>query len=257
MRLIDNTKKFDGLATEYSKGRPAYAKKFIDELYEKYGFSKESIVADVGAGTGKFAKQILDKGSFVYCVEPNVDMRTKAVGELKAYKNVECIDGDAANTCLNDNSVDFVTVAQAFHWFEVESFKRECKRILKPGGKVFLVWNSRDTNFEIVCKNAEIYNRYCPGFKGFSNGIQENDARIEEFFDGKYEKVKYDNPLYFTKEIFISRCLSSSYSLKCGEDKYNEYVGELEKLFDVYEVNGTVCMPNSTIVYFGRVDLIK
>lgn len=247
---MNNTKKFDGLATEYQKGRPAYAKAFIKDLYEKYGFSDKLVIADIGAGTGKFAKQILDEGSFVYCVEPNFDMRSKAMEELKAYKNVECIDGEASNTSLGNKSIDFITVAQAFHWFEIEPFKKECERILKPNGKVFLIWNSRDIEAEIVRKNAEIYKKYCSQFKGFSNGIQENDEKIFWFFNGKYEKIKYDNPLFFTKETFIARCLSSSYSLKCEDEKYNEYIEELGELFDEYEVNGIICIPNNTIVYF-------
>lgn len=65
---MDNTKKFDGIANEYTQSRPSYAAEFIECLFGKYGFSASSVVADIGSGTGKFAKQLIDKGSNVLFV---------------------------------------------------------------------------------------------------------------------------------------------------------------------------------------------
>ena len=79
---MDSTKNFSGLANTYTAGRPAYAVGFIHSLYTDHGFSPQSVIADIGAGTGKFTKQLLDRGSTVYCVEPNDDMRETAAGEL-------------------------------------------------------------------------------------------------------------------------------------------------------------------------------
>ena len=79
---MDNTQKFSGLANDYTIGRSAYSNAFIESLYSRYGFSERSVIADIGSGTGKFAKQLLDKGSFVHCIEPNEDMRKRAIEEL-------------------------------------------------------------------------------------------------------------------------------------------------------------------------------
>lgn len=87
---MNNTQKFNGLEVVYSAGRPTYAKEFIERLYWAYGFSKRSVIADIGSGTGKFSKQLLDKGSFVYCVEPNRDMRRVAKKELAGYEKMLC-----------------------------------------------------------------------------------------------------------------------------------------------------------------------
>ena len=82
---MDSTKMFDGYANDYTVGRPSYAAELIDCLYNKYGFSKSSIIADIGSGTGKFAKHLLDRGSQVYCVEPNDDMRDLLLDELRLH----------------------------------------------------------------------------------------------------------------------------------------------------------------------------
>lgn len=250
---MNATEKFSGLASVYSAGRPAYAEKFLAELYEKFGFSSDSVIADIGSGTGKFAKQMLERGFYVYCIEPNEDMRSQSITELGEYKNKSIIAGDAENTTLEDNSVDFITSAQAFHWFDTERFKKECKRIIKPDGKVFLIWNMRDMDSEIAQKIQRICEKYCPNFKGFGGGIQRDDERIKSFFDGGYKRIEYDNPLCYDREKFISRSLSSSYSLKPRDANYREYIGELEALFEEYAVSGEVTTPNKTIVYVGSV----
>jgi len=63
---MDGTQKFNGLAGDYMIGRPAYATEFVEYLYTKYGFSAQSIIADIGSGTGKFAKQLLKKGRYFF-----------------------------------------------------------------------------------------------------------------------------------------------------------------------------------------------
>ena len=127
---MDTTKEFSGMALVYTEGRPIYADAFIDDLYAKFGVTTNSIIADIGSGTGKFSKQLIEKGSFVYCVEPNEDMRNQAEFELKKYSNCKCVDGDASNTTLKEKTVNFITTAQAFHWFDAELFKNECRRII-------------------------------------------------------------------------------------------------------------------------------
>lgn len=251
---MDSTKKFSGLASDYTIGRPTYANEFIENLFLQHGFLKESVIADIGSGTGKFAKQLLDRGSCVYCVEPNDDMRKMAINNLGHYDKFRAISGNATETMLVEKSVDFVTTAQAFHWFDVLGFKKECKRILKKDGTVFLIWNMRDMSKEINQCSFEIYSKYCPKFQGFGGGIQKDDARIKQFFDDKYEYMEFDNPLFYDKDKFISRSLSGSYSLREEEENYHNYILELSDLFDLYAKDNVLTMENKTVVYFGKLD---
>ncbi len=248
---MDNTKKFDGIANEYTQSRPSYAAEFIECLLSKYYFSAPSVVADIGSGTGKFAKQLLDKGCNVICVEPNTDMRLVAEKELCEYPNFKSIVGSAENTMLPDSSVDFITTAQAFHWFDTKRFKDECFRIIKPNGKTFLIWNTRNTEALINQKLHSVYSKYCPSFKGFNGGTNPHDDRIKYFFDNNYEYITFDNPLYFDREKFINRSLSGSYSLKKGDSNFDLYIKEIEKIFDEFETDGIVKIENQTVAYVG------
>ena len=250
---MDTTMKFDGRAKDYITGRPSYAEELIDCLYSNYGISESSVIADIGSGTGKFAKHLLERGSEVYCVEPNNAMRCIAESELCGYKSFQSVLGDAENTTLETGLVDFVTTAQAFHWFDVKKFRQECSRIIKNNGKVFLVWNVRDNTDLLNRELYQIYSKYCPDFKGFSGGIEKDDPRIKELFNGQYDYVASDNPLYFDKEKFIARSLSGSYSLKEGDKEYAEYMEALISLFEKHSDNGIVSIANQSVAYIGVV----
>ena len=252
--MSDSTKNFSGRAEDYTTGRPAYAKEFIEYLYGKGGMTEESVIADIGSGTGKFAKQLLEKGSKVFCVEPNDDMRNTAIKELQDFAGFTAVSGTASVTTLPGESVDFATTAQAFHWFDVEEFQKECKRILKSNGMAILIWNMRDMDAELNRECHAIYKTFCPRFKGFGGGIEKDDERIRKFFSDKYERLVFENPLFYDKETFIKRSLSGSYSLKEGEGKYEKYITALEEFFDKHAAEGILTMPNQTVAYIGKLE---
>lgn len=248
---MDTTGKFSGLAKDYTASRPAYSADFIDYLYNQYDFSRISVIADIGSGTGKFSKQLLDKQSEVYCVEPNNDMRLTAAKELCKYTNFHSVVGSAEQTMLKNDFADHITTAQAFHWFDIPKFKQECLRIIKPGGNVFLIWNIRDFNSSINQAWHKVFLQYCPNFHGFGNGIKQDDAKIKTFFDNRYNYIAFNHPLFFSRENFIKRSLSSSYSLKKSDTNYDKYIAALNRLFEMYENNGFVTIPNQTVAYVG------
>lgn len=249
---MDTSKKFDGRAKDYTAGRPGYPAELIDRLYDRYGFSKDSVIAEIGSGTGKFAQLLLERGNEVYCVEPNDDMRAAAEDELRVYAGYHSVKGGAENTTLISCSADFVTSAQAFHWFDTDRFRAECRRILKTGGTGVLVWNIRDMRAPVNRELYDLFKAYCPEFKGFGGGIKKDDERIVRFFCGDYERLSFEMPLFYDKEKFIARCLSGSYSLKQGDERYDEYIRETERIFDNYARGGRLTIENSTVAYIGK-----
>lgn len=251
---MDPTIKFDGYADDYTAGRPGYSTELIDSFYKNFGMSPDSVVADIGSGTGKFAAFLLKRGSDVFAVEPNSDMRRVAEEELSSYPKFHSVNGGAESTTLPDNSVDFITTAQAFHWFDVVKFRSECSRIIRPGGKVFLVWNVRDESDPVNSELKDIYKKYCPNFAGFNGGIVKDDPRIREFFFDKYEHVSFDHPLILDREKFISRSLSGSYSLKEGDKDYDEYMASVLNVFHKYSKDGIVTIGNRSEAYIGCVN---
>lgn len=250
-----NENKFNGMGKIYSKYRPSYLMNFIDYLFTDVGISQSSIIADIGSGTGILTKQLLEKGCKVYVIEPNEDMRFIAETNLNNYPGFTSINGNTENTTIDDNSVDYITVAQAFHWFDREKFKKECQRILKPEGKVILVWNARDNKNELVIENHEVNRKYCPNFKCFSGGMNDkiNEDDFSDFFNGKYETKVFSNNLIFDMDGFIGRNLSSSFALKSNDAQYNNYVNKLKRIYEKYSNAGYITMPNLTRSYVGKV----
>lgn len=251
-----NEDKFNHLAEIYEKYRPSYPEKYVEDIIEKCHLNSESLVADIGAGTGILSRQLLHYNLKVIGVEPNADMR-RILQKLEINKNFKAIEGTAEHTNLEDNSIDFIVVAQAFHWFDKEKFKKECKRILKPNGKVWILWNQLDETKGIVKEQKSVDDKYTNRFQEV-NGIlsaSKKEEQIQGFFkDNLYEKKVVDNPLENDKEKFIGSNLSKSYSLKKDDVNYDNYIEAFGEVFDKYNKNGKVMIPNKTYGYLGNVE---
>ncbi len=248
---MDNTTKFTGKADKYAASRPSYPNKMVKSFYDCFNFNTSSVVADIGSGTGILTKELLAEGYFVYAVEPNENMRHFAEKDLSSFKNFISVNATAESTTLSDSSVDFITVAQAFHWFDTEKFKAECKRILKQNGKIFLIWNNRDSNSPINKDLFDINKQFCKAFTGFSGGTHNNDDKIKLFFDNCYQIEYFENPIFYDKESFVNRALSSSYALSPLDNNYSDYVKALNDLFDKYAQNELVKVTNNTKMYYN------
>lgn len=251
---MNNTKRFDGKGELYAKARPEYASGLFNYIKNELKIKEGSIFADIGSGTGIFSEQLLSCGYKVFGVEPNDDMRIKAEEKLASKMAFVSVKGTDCNTGLPDESVDCITAAQAFHWFDADGFKSECKRILKPNGRIFLVYNSRDTQADCTQALYEVRKKYCTEFKGFSGGI--SDEKCKAFFDGNCEIIRYDNAVTYDKTSYINRVLSSSYSLREGDEKYKEYLADAENIFDTFSKDGKLTVPTYTVAYVGKQHLI-
>ncbi|MTL92796.1 class I SAM-dependent methyltransferase, partial [Turicibacter sanguinis] len=104
---------------------------------------------------------------------------------------------------------------------------------------------------EVIMKYHELFQMFCPSFKGFSGGLESR--KICEFFENQYEIKRVANHLVFNKESFINRARSASYSLIEGDEKFEDYMEALEKFFEKYAVDGFLTMPNETVWYVGEV----
>lgn len=250
---MKNTEKFTEKAQTYEQYRPSYPQELMEYLYTQVGFSAGSVIADVGAGTGIFSRLLLQRGSRVLCVEPNAEMRSLAQQQLRQYERAEIINAPAERTQLEARSVDFITVAQAFHWFSPQAFACECRRILRPAGKVVLVWNSRVSTDPLTQALKELLHIWRPEFYGFSGGTDTAKSTRDFFQKGTCIHHSFANDLQLTWEQFLGRQLSSSYALSEKDASYPGFVQALKKLFDLYEKNGTVWMRMVTDSYVGEV----
>ena len=251
---MNSKERFGSKADKYKKFRPTYPKAVIDYLYSIVGFSEESNIADIGSGTGIFSRLLLERGSQVYCVEPNNEMRHIAENDLSKFNNFHTINAAAENTKLEDKSMDFITVATAFHWFDRQAFKAECHRILANNGKVVLIWNLRDVNAEFVNKEHKIRLDYFIGRKSARVNTGEPEDCVNFFANDMYELTTFINSTLVDRETYIGINLSSSYAPSEDDSpRYYEFVSELGKLFDVYSVDGILTYPFLTNCYTGVV----
>lgn len=241
-----NEEKFTGKADIYDKYRPSYPAELIEWLWEN---THAENVADIGAGTGKFTDLLLKKDWRVTAVEPNADM----LGKLRVnLPNIEIVNASAENTGITPNSIDLVTTATAFHWFDEERFKAECKRILTPEGRLAIVFNGKITD-DIVKERDEISRIYC-GYKGHAGkrSHEEGDAFLRSEYFSEVLYTEFDFGVSYDEEGFIKNTLSRSYALRPEDAGYDGYVCELKKLFNEYSEHGTVRLNYKTACYLGR-----
>jgi ubiquinone/menaquinone biosynthesis C-methylase UbiE len=249
-----NTKdKFSTKVNNYSKYRPSYPDKFIEYLIQEVGLNKDSIVADIGAGTGRLTRLLAEKVKTVLAIEPNLNMRQACLEYCRQSTNVIPVDGSAESTTLADSSVDFITVAQAFHWFDKEKSKSEFGRILKPGGKVTLVWNKPpETQFG---KDIDaLYHLLCPDYKGRAGGSELTSDAYQDFFKKRCCDYRvFDNSSESSLANYLGGSLSASYAPSESDANYAKFVAGVTRLFQKYQTNGKLLVNNQTHSYTGLV----
>jgi ubiquinone/menaquinone biosynthesis C-methylase UbiE len=251
---MDSKLLFSNKVDNYVKYRPMYPKEYFDYLVDITGISRFSVIADIGAGTGIFTKQIADKVKKVYAVEPNPEMRSACQIHCGDADNIDYIDGSAENTTLKDNNVDHITAAQSFHWFDPVLTKAEFQRILRPGGKVALVWNIQDAENGMIKENDAICRRYCPAFIGFGGGSSNKKEIYGEFFrNGKFDHRVLENNINNTLDSYIGGSLSASYAPKEGDKNYVPFISSLTELFEKYNTGGRLMIPVNTCSYVGEI----
>jgi len=233
---------FTGKATVYAQARPSYALAALDYIFALLCCNcakPDKIFADIGAGTGKFTSLLAKRAEKAYAIEPNEDMRT----QIKPYENIHVIDGTAEATTLPKQSVDAITCAQAFHWFDVPRFKQECERILKPGGRVFVLYNSYVGNFkhdELIWHSPE---------NQPNSFFTEREERLRHFFGSNMTRTTFPNDIYYDAEHWLAYMLSHSSSPRPGDADYDRFVESVQLIFARYNQDGKLHRPLETVVY--------
>jgi len=245
------TQRFTDRVDDYVRARPGYPPAAIGMLADVLRLDGSRTVADVGAGTGISAEALLGRGAKVIAIEPNAAMRAAAAARLGAREGFRAVDGTAEATTLDAASVDAVVAAQAFHWFDRPAFRRECLRILKPGGAVALLWNVRrveaspfDTAYEALLREHAT---------DYLVVRHENvvDDELAAFFGGPLERGVFDNPQPLDLAGLRARLLSSSYVPAAGDPRCEAMLAALEALFSAHASGGRVVMSYDTRVYAG------
>lgn len=251
----DSTRRFSSRAPYYHQSRPRYPGAVLGLLAEHIGLTRQSVIADIGAGTGISSELFLNYGCTVYAVEPNADMRAIAAEHYDDRPNLTLVDGTAEATTLPNHSVDFITAGQAFHWFDPVKAHAEFTRILKPDGWVVLFWNTRpDTMSPFLTAYNDLVRSF--DIEAGSTLRQTEKTRLmarEGFFaEENMTKHVLPNPQTCDFDGLIARTLSASYMPLPGMPRYEEMLAALRDLFEQHQQNGLVTFDYVTEVFWRR-----
>jgi SAM-dependent methyltransferase len=236
----------------YVKYRPGYPAEVLELFKNEMGLTKDSVLADVGSGTGLSAKLFLENGNAVYGVEPNAAMRDAAEEYLKDFPTFISHDGTAESTGLDDASMDFVTASQAFHWFDPDKTRAEFTRILKPGGWIALIWNERqlDTT-EFLHEYEKLLLKYATDYEKVRH---ENidERKLSDFFQTAYRQATFPNVQVFDFDGLRGRLLSASYMPSEDHPSFPALEKELKELFAKHSENDRIRLLYDTNIYYKQ-----
>lgn len=252
MADLSPTQRFSDRVENYVRYRPSYPHEIVTLLQSQHDLTADSVVADLGSGTGISAALFLQAGCTVHAVEPNREMREAAERLLGHHAHFHSVAGSAEITTLADHSMDFVVAAQAFHWFDAGAVRQECDRILKPGGWVVLIWNERQLDASPFLRSYE--NLLLEFSTDYATVRHENidTGKLSQFFIGPYETHVFANAQHFDFEGLKGRLLSSSYAPAAGHPRHEPMIQELRRLFDEHQQGGSVTFSYDTKVHVGH-----
>ena len=249
--MTDSTQRFSNRVDAYVRYRPGYPAGLVPQLLEKSGLGAGAVVADVGSGTGIFTRLLLQQDLRVYAIEPNAPMHVAAEASLGDDPQFVSVAAPAEDTGLDSDSIDLVTAAQAFHWFNNAATKAEFRRILKPSARLALVWNRRKVSQPFQQAYEGVLREFSPEY-GKVNHMNLRESEIAGFFaPAEMEVLHFDNSQRLDFSSLLGRLKSSSYCPAEDSPHYIPLVTELLALFDRHAVEGAIEFEYDTELYLG------
>lgn len=256
MSTPESASRFSNRVEDYVRFRPGYPPALLRWLHDEQGVPREALVADIGAGTGISSQILLAAGHPLIAVEPNAAMRAAAEQWLGTeYPRFRAADGTAEATGLADASIGLVSAAQAFHWFDTDAVRGEWKRILAPGGRVLVFWNSRLLDASPFLRGYEqLLLEFGTDYSAVAERYQ-TDEQMREWFAGGLQAIGYfPNVQMLDFDALKGRLLSSSYAPTAGQPKHDAMLAALGTLFDQHAIDGNVAFEYQTRAFLGTLD---
>ena len=252
MPASNATSRFSDRVENYVRYRPRYPSEAMRVLKEECELTSGDVVADIASGTGIWTRMLLENGNRVFGVEPNSEMRQAGERLLAGFPMFTSVEGTAEATTLGDQSLDFVTAAQAAHWFDRDRARAEFERILKPAGWLVLLWNERATDSTPFLRDYEqLLLTYATDYEDVRH--ERTADAVNEFFDPvPFQERTFAMRQEFDYSGLEGRLLSSSYAPGPEHPKHAPMLRELRRLFDEHAVEGRVGVDYKTRVYAGR-----
>lgn len=214
----------------YQRARPSYPVEALLWLGETLGLRAGKRVLEVGAGTGKFTRILLETGAEVTGLEPVEAMRRHL---QHALPRVRVINGLAHQLPDLGFLCDAVVCAQAFHWFATSEVLREFRRVLSPGGGIGLIWNYRDTTVPWVAELERISASYQADVPRFSPELVRSLFPAEGYAELREQCVDYAH-VGSVETVVIERTMSTSYLAALPEEQQKDVQRQVRDVIDRY-----------------------
>jgi SAM-dependent methyltransferase len=227
----------------YERGRPDYPPPVVAWLGHILRLHPSSVVVDLAAGTGKLTRRLRTLGTRLIAIEPSAEMRASLTAALP---DVQAVPGTAESMPLDDQSVDAVTVAQAFHWFRGPEALREIARVLRPSGGLAIVFNRRDLTQPIQQELERImagYNRGAPVHRNERWRAALDDTRLFE----PIGEQRVRNQQVLDPPALVDRVLSVSFMATLPEAERARVAERVDAVGAAH--GGTVTLDYTTEVY--------
>ena len=250
---METVERFSNRVENYVKYRPTYPTEVLQLFKDEMNLQTASIVADIGAGTGISAKIFLENGNPVFAVEPNAAMREAVAEFLKDYPKLSLVNGTSEATTLEDNSIDFVIAAQAFHWFKQTEAHTEFARILKSKGFVALIWNERQLDSTAFLRD---YEKLLMEFGTDYEKIRHDNITsktLQSFFQNDFKQAVFQNKQTVDFDGLKGRMLSASYVPPPENPRFPAMLKNLETLFAEHAENGRIDILYDTKIFYGQI----
>jgi SAM-dependent methyltransferase len=253
MPASNATTRFSDRVENYIRYRPGYPPEVLRTLQAECGLTSNHVIADIASGTGIWTRLLLENGNHVFGIEPNAEMRQAGERLLAGFPNFTSIAGTAEATRLSNRSVDFVSAAQAAHWFDCAKARREFLRVLKPGGWLVLLWNERCIDSTPVLRDYEqLLLTYATDYNEVRH--ERTTSAVHEFFDpAPFKERAFPMQQEFDYAGLEGRLLSSSYAPGPGHPQHAPMLRELKRIFDLHQIQQRVAFDYTTRLYFGRI----
>lgn len=246
------TERFSTKVENYVKYRPHYPPAVLDLLRRECGLTPEWVIADIGSGTGISSELFVANGNRIFGIEPNAAMRAAGEAHFADAANFVSVDATAEETTLPDASVDMVLAGQAFHWFDQERARREFVRILKPGGWLVLMWNSRDEDTAFQQDYEKFVLAFGTDYTEIRHQNVTHDALAAFYAPVEMRAAHFRQAQVVDYEGLAGRVLSSSYMPGPEHPRYEAMLADLRRLFEQHQIDGRVSLDLVTQVYFGQ-----
>ncbi|WP_045739138.1 class I SAM-dependent methyltransferase [Xanthomonas sp. MUS 060] len=247
--------RFSNRVEDYVRYRPDYPPALMAWVHGALGVAPTALVADIGAGTGISSRMFLRAGHPTLAVEPNAAMRRAAETMLHDTPGFRVIDGSAEATTLADASIDLISAAQAFHWFDPVAVRREWARVLRPGGLTLVYWNTRLLDATPFLQGYEqLLLDYGTDYSAVSER-HPDDATMHRWFGaGLRDSAQFPNLQRLDFDFLRGRLLSSSYAPLPGHPRHAPMLEALRALFDQHQADGTVDIHYHTRAFAGTLN---